>query len=113
MIQCQMEDDMQDAGGLNSVMQAMAKAGFFCKKHSLHSDRLRVKFGDGITTAECCDLHHQVVRYQNTTEYASWFSRANLRAAPQEVMSHTTSQPCTENPADRDVECGIIQGHPC
>ena len=83
-IRCQMEFDTQDVEGLNSVIQVMTKAAPAWKQ-SLHSDRLRVKFGDGIATTEICDLHHQVVRCQKTMEYASRFSRTNLRAAPQEV----------------------------
>ena len=85
MIRSQMEFDTQDIEGFNSVIQAMAKAAP-ALKHSLHSDRLRVKFGDGITTAKGCDLHPQVLRHQNTMEYAARFSRANLQVAPQKML---------------------------
>ena len=63
------DGDTEDVEGLNRVKQATAMA-MLASKHSLHSDRLTVKFGDGSSTAECCDLYHQVVRYQNTMGYA-------------------------------------------
>ena len=82
-----MEFATQDVEGLKIVIQAMVKAAL-ALKNSLRSDWLRVTFGDAVTKAECCDLHHQVVSYQHTMECASRFSRANFQAALQEVRSH-------------------------